>query len=156
MKRLICVELLEEHQAVNFYGIRFSDESETLFDQFLDKYSGDKYAEDFDTITVWLDRIGERGALERHFRPEGHPRMGAVPADIGDLRLYCFRISDNILLFGGGGLKKVAAFQDDPELHSQVKITKKVGIKLLRYIERNQITAYGKQLFGKLTFEIEV
>ena len=110
---------------------------------------------DFDTISAWLDKIGQNGALDRYFRPEGHPKVKAVPIDKGKLRLYCFRVSDNIVVFAGGAVKNVAAFQDDWSLERHALIVKKVGIKLLQSIERGKVTAYRKQLFGELTFDID-
>lgn len=156
MKRLICIELLEEHEAVNLYGIRFSDQPDTLFDQFLSKLSGPEFDNDLDTITYWIDKIGEIGALERHFRPEGHPKVKAIPIQTSAVRLYCFRISDSVLILGGGDSKYVKAFQDDPILAQHVKIVKKAGIKVLRYIENGRIIVDGKALAGKLTFEIDI
>ena len=52
-------------------------------------------------IVAWLDRIGETGALERYFRPEGKYGDGvsAIPIESGKLRLYCLRLSDKILIF---------------------------------------------------------
>lgn len=53
-----------------------------------------------DVIVAWIDRIGETGALERYFRPEGKYGDGvsAIPIESGKLRLYCLRLSDKILI----------------------------------------------------------
>jgi hypothetical protein len=158
VKRLVCIELFEEHQAVNYYSIRFSDENETLYDQFLTNFSAEEFEKDLYAITYWMDKIGESGALERYFKPEGHPKVKAIPIPPPSsvLRLYCFRISENILIIGGGKEKLVRAFQDDAELFNHVQIVKKVGKKIERYKEKNKISVNDKVLTGKLTFEIEL
>lgn len=158
MKRLICVELHEEHPAVSYYTIRFSDEKEPLFDQFLTNFSDEKFETDIFTITAWLDKIGNAGALERYFKPEGHPKVKAIPIPppSSDLRLYCFRVSESILILAGGGEKKTRTYQEDAVLSEQVRITKKVGKKLLRLSESGKISIAHKELSGKLTFEIEL
>lgn len=156
MKRLISVELLEEHLSVSLYTVRFNDEEETLFDKFLAQFSSKEFETDIDKIVSWLDKIGTTGALERYFRPEGHPKVKAIPIDTSNLRLYCFRINDRILVLGGGKNKNVKAFQDDPELHQYVTTIKKVGIKLLRYIEQNKVVVNERELSGKLSFEIDI
>ncbi len=158
MKRLVSVDLFEEHHAVNFYSIRFHDEEETLFDQFLTKFSTDEFEADLQTITYWMDKIGNLGALERYFKPEGHPKVKAIPIPPPNsvLRLYCFRLSDQVLILGGGKQKLTRTYQEDAELFRHVRIVKKVGKKILRYIDQNKITVNEKDLAGKLTFEIEL
>jgi hypothetical protein len=158
VKRLVSVELFEEHPAVNYYVIRFWDEDESLFDQFLTRFDTDEFETDLQSITYWLDVIGNRGALERYFKPEGHPRVKAIPVPPPNsvLRLYCFRISDQVLILGGGKDKRVRKFQDDPELQMHVTIVKTVGKKLLRFIELRKASVDGKMLKGKLTFEIGI
>ena len=71
MNSVFTIELFEEHQNVSFYTICFEEES-SEFDKFLDKYPpGGAYDNDVNIIITWLDKIGESGALERYFRPEG-------------------------------------------------------------------------------------
>lgn len=97
------VELIEEHEAVNYYSIHLDKEELSELERFFDKFpEGSPYDEDIDTIIEWLDRIGERGALERHFRNEGRYGDGvsAIPIETSNLRLYCIRQSDKILIFG--------------------------------------------------------
>jgi hypothetical protein len=158
VKRLISVELLEEHQAVNYYAIRLDGDEETLFERFLSEFDTDEFQHDLDTITYWLDKIGTKGALERYFKPEGHPKVKAIPLPPPSsiLRLYCFRISDQILLLGGGKDKRVKKYQEDPELYRHVQIVTKVGFKLLRFRDHEKVFINGKQLMGKLTFEIDL
>lgn len=55
-------------------------------------HAGCEYDEDIDVIIAWLDKIAERGALLRHFRPEGNyaDGVGAIPIEVGNrVRLYC-------------------------------------------------------------------
>ena len=154
----MCVELYEEHEVINLYSILFSDENEPLIDQFLNGYSKPEFEDDLHAISYWLDKIGKRGALERHFKPEGHPQVKAIPVPppSSKLRLYCFRINDEILIFGGGKIKEVRTFQEDPELLKHVQIVKKTGKKIQRYLDQGKIMKNGKELTGKLTFEIEI
>lgn len=112
MKRLICVELYEEHRAVNFYAIRFMNAVEPLIDHFLEAYDTPEFESDLMAIGYWLDKIGERGALERYFRLEGHPKVKAIPVPppASNLRLYCFRLDEKVLIFGGGKKKTTRTY----------------------------------------------
>jgi hypothetical protein len=158
MKRLICVELYEEHSAANYYAIRFMNEADPLIDQFVDTYNTPEFESDLMAIGYWLEKIGERGALERYFRPEGHPKVKAIPVPppASKLRLYCFRLDEKVLIFGGGKKKTTRAFQDDVDLAMHVKIVRTVGSRLLKYIEHGQTTKQGKFLTGRLTFEVDL
>lgn len=72
MTRKYSIELIEEHDAVNFYSIQLADEELSELERFFEKFPEDcEYDKDIDVIISWLDKIGERGALERYFRPEG-------------------------------------------------------------------------------------
>lgn len=72
MTQKYSIELIEEHDAVNFYSVRLDHEELSELERFFDKFpEGCDYDEDIDIIIAWLDRIGENGALERYFRYEG-------------------------------------------------------------------------------------
>lgn len=82
------IRLIEEHEAVNFYSIMLEGEELTELENFFDKFPvGCEYDEEMDVIVAWLDRIGETGALERYFRPEGKYGDGvsAIPIESGKL-----------------------------------------------------------------------
>ena len=104
MEQKYHIELIEEHDHVNFYSIHLEEEELSELERFFEKFpEGCAYDDEIDTIIAWLDKIGENGALERYFRPEGKygDGVGVIPIDIGNkLRLYCLRVSDKILIFG--------------------------------------------------------
>ena len=69
MTQKYSIELIEEHDAVNFYSIQLDEEELSELERFFEKFpEGSEYDHDIDTIIAWLDRIGESGALERYFR----------------------------------------------------------------------------------------
>lgn len=72
MTQQYSIELIEEHDAVNFYSIHLNKEELSELERFFEKFPvGSSYDEDVDIIIAWLDKIGEIGALERYFRNEG-------------------------------------------------------------------------------------
>jgi hypothetical protein len=158
VKRSVLVELMEEHAGANFYSIRFADETDSLFEQFITKFDTPRFKEDVDSIVYWLDKIGERGALERHFRNEGHPNVKAIPIPppSSKLRLYCFRLSDEILVFGGGDIKQTRTYQEDPVLTRHVKIVRAVGTTIQQRISIGTTTNVARELYGQLDFKINI
>ena len=44
----------------------------------------------------------------------------AIPINHSKLRLYCLRISEQILILGNGGIKKTKSYQEDPKLYGYI------------------------------------
>lgn len=101
----------------------------------------DKYLKnDFDGIIRNLIKISENGAAESMFRPEGkiRDRVCALPlytvprekCKHGVLRLYCIRLSENLIIVGGGGEKSTRTYEEDKTLHKKVKILQQIDKEL--------------------------
>jgi hypothetical protein len=149
------VELIEEHDAVNFYSIKLGSEELSELERFFEKFPvGSIYDADIDIIISWLDKIGERGALERYFRCEGRfgDGVSAIPIDAGKLRLYCLRISEKILIFGNGDVKNVTRWQDSATLSDYVKILIDTSRFIASRVNNGAIMIVDKELIGNLNF----
>jgi hypothetical protein len=85
-----------------------------------------------------IDKIADKGALERLFRPEGKYSDGvcALPVIQSKLRLYCLRLSDKILILGNGGAKTTRTYNEDDVLKGYV-ITLQNFEKLLKDGEKD-------------------
>ena len=151
MKRYIIVELFEEHEQTNIYTIRFQDKEESEVDEFISLFDNDEYKDDFDIIYAVIDKLGENGVLERYFRPEGG-NLKAIPLTTSNLRLYCYRISDEILILGNGGLKTTKTYNEDPVLNKHVTTLRLVGNMLMNSIAQGKTTIDNKTLYDNLKF----
>lgn len=127
----------------DIYTIRIDDSQETEFQKFfiLFKDSEDESVkEDLDRILTAIEKVAENGALESYFRYEGKvvDRVCAIPLLVkardkskhGTLRLYCIRVSDTLLIIGGGGLKVTDSYEEDLKLLSQVQTLQAIDKKL--------------------------
>lgn len=157
MKQQLKIELYEEHEKVNFYTLHFNKEN-TEFDKFLDRFLDDTiYEEDMDIIIKWIDKIGEEGALERYFRPEGKlsDNICAIPIETCNLRVYVLRLTDDILILGNGGLKKTPTYNEDEELN-KIVITLQLIDKFIRdRIEKGTIHIYNMEILGNVDFTFQ-
>ena len=156
MQQKYNIELVEEHNAVNFYSIHLDEEELSELERFFEKFPEDcEYDEEIDIIIAWLDKIGEKGALERYFRPEGKygDGVGVIPIDVGNkLRLYCLRISDKILIFGNGGLKDADSWQNSKTLAPYVEMLIDTSRFIATRIKDGKIILMDKELIGNLNF----
>ena len=155
MTQRYSIELIEEHDAVNFYSIQMDDEALSELERFFQKFpQGCPFDEDVDTIIAWLDKIGETGALERYFRYEGRYGDGvsAIPIETSNLRLYCIRLSDRILIFGNGGVKDCAAWQDNAALTEYVEMLVDTSRFITSRFANGTLYMVDKELIGNLKF----
>lgn len=156
MEQRYKIELVEEHELVNFYSIKLDDEELAELDRFFEKFpEGCKYDDEIDVILAWMDHIAEHGALERYFRPEGRfgDGVGVIPIDIGNrIRLYCLRLSDNILVFGNGGIKDASSWEKSPTLAPCVELLIETSKFIASRIKNGTIVLVDKEIIGNLNF----
>lgn len=152
-------ELILVNDATNctIYSIRFRNNDDAEIQRFYNKFVGAlEYDADLSKLFNILNHIGEVGALERFFRPEGkmNDRVCALPVLRSKLRLYCIRLSDKILVVGNGGAKTTQTYEEDTELRGHVLTLQKFD-KLLKEGEKDgSITVTQRTIETDKTFEI--
>ena len=126
--------LVNEGENCTLYTIQFMSKDKSEFERFYAKFKNDaEYDNDLMRIVALIDKIADKGALERLFRPEGKYSDGvcALPVIQSKLRLYCLRLSDKILILGNGGAKTTRTYNEDDVLKGYV-ITLQNFEKLLK------------------------
>lgn len=150
------IELIEEYANINFYSIHLQGKELSELESFFEKFpDGSPYDEEIDIILSWLDKIAERGALERYFRPEGRygDGVGVIPIDVGNkIRLYCIRLSDKIIVFGNGGIKDARSWQQSKTLAPYVKLLIDTSRFIQARIKNGTIVLVDKEIIGNLNF----
>lgn len=158
MERNLFIELLEDGEKVSLYSPHFEGEEYSEFEKFLLAYK-DTYPDDVRQLVYRLDIIKRDGAEDRHFRYEGsrRDRVMALPSHLEttSLRLYLLNILAKILILGNGGLKNTATYQEDENLHRQVKMLQKIDIELKQREKNRVIVVTGTELLGELSFTID-
>jgi len=120
------VEMVEfSGRQARVYSIIEDDSEVTLFEQFIEENEA-KFKDEIDDIISRLYQIGRNvGARHSYFKHnEGKPGDGVCALyDNPDrkLRLYCIRFGMDILILGGGGEKRVRAWQEDLILSKSAK-----------------------------------
>lgn len=99
----------------------------------------DHLMNNYEQIIRSLAGIVENGVKESFFRPEGklNDRVCAIPLltsyrqkQNGTLRLYCIRISDKLLIVGGGGIKTTRTYNEDETLSGHIKTLQMIDKEL--------------------------
>lgn len=112
----VTLKTIEQNDNVGMFSICFDGNSESEFEKFLMEFKDNAtYNKDFNAILLALSKIIDKGTLERFFRIEGrmNDHVSALSIDSRKLRLYCLRISDQILILGNGGVKLSRTYQEN-------------------------------------------
>lgn len=153
------VELLDESEKASLYSISFEMDGTTEFEKFVAEFEMNaSYNRDYQRIIAALQAILRIGALERFFRPEGtmNDSVQALPIESGKLRLYCLRLSDQIVILGNGGVKTTRTYQEDPKMFGYVLDLQRFERILNENLVKGYVSIQEKVLSGieDLTFEI--
>lgn len=159
MKKKTSLEIISESEKATLYSISFEKDGTTEFEKFVAEFEMNaEYNSDYQRIIAALQVILDKGALERFFRPEGkmNDNIHAVPIEGGKLRLYCLRISEQIVILGNGGVKNTKSYQEDPRLYGYVLDLQRFEKILKENIDKGYISVDEKELHGteQITFEI--
>ena len=123
MSRTATIQTIGQSDNVGLYSLLFDGKQETEFRDFLLKFKDNATLnKDYEAIVRAIDKIIANGALERYFRTEGRmaDNVAALAIDSKRLRLYCLRISDQILILGNGGEKTTRTYEESKELFGYV------------------------------------
>ena len=105
---------IKSYRLVKYYTVRFEDEQYNEFAKFVLTHNRkENIATEYNDVMAWIKfYLGERyGALEKYFRHE--KKAQALPPSARfleinyevNLRLYCYRISDHVVILFNGGVK---------------------------------------------------
>ena len=149
MKKKTTVELLEQSERVSLYSISFAQDRTTEFERFLQKFEKEaSLNEDYQRILYAIAKILDRGALERYFRPEGKMSddLCALPVGSNRIRLFCLRISDEILILGNGDYKRSATYDEDARLYGYALDLQRFDRLLKEDIDDGVVTVEKREL----------
>ena len=142
------LKTIEQNDNVSLYSICFNGSDVSEYEDFLMKFrDNSKLNKDFQIILLALEKIIDQGALERFFRIEGKmsDNVAALAIDSRKLRLYCLRISDQIMIVGNGGVKTTRTYQEDEELSGYVMDLQRFD-ELLKQAQQNGTITIEKNM----------
>ena len=123
LKKKTTVEKISESEKSTLYSISFEKDGTTEFEKFVAEFEQNaSFNKDYQRIIAALQAILNIGALERFFSPEGKMKdsVAAIPIEGGKLRLYCLRLSEQIVILGNGGVKTTRTYEEDSKLYGYV------------------------------------
>lgn len=155
----VSLKTIEQNDNVGLFSICFDGNEESEFEKFLYEFKDNAtYNKDFNVILMAISKIIDKGALERFFGNEGkmHDNVKALAIDSRKLRLYCLRISDQILILGNGGVKNTRTYQENEKLSGYVMDLQTFDKVLLKAQKSGRITIEKNMIVDiqSATFEL--
>ena len=141
------LELVMETEMVSMYSPKYDGETQNEFEKFLSANKSQTHPQlvkFFGAILSVIEKIEENGACERYFRPEGG-NVKAVPTyitiprinkKVGKMRLYCLRLSDRMLVLGGGAVTTSQEYEDDPVILTIVGELRDIEAQIKRIVKQ--------------------
>lgn len=98
---------------ITYYTVKFENNTHGEFEDFIDRYENNsKVKEEFQYLITLIEQLGEKiGAKKQYFRHEQRADALPPPARLikidynNNLRLYCMRLCNSIVILFNGGVK---------------------------------------------------
>jgi hypothetical protein len=143
------------------YSIFIDDEQDTLFDRFLYE-NRISFKNEILSILQRINTINKKAGASEYFfkKDEGNLGDGVCALfDVPDsnLRLYCIRYGNSIIILGGGGEKPktIRTFQENKKLKDENSLLRDISMKITELIKVKEIyySDDETELLGELEFE---
>ena len=155
------IEEIFAFKRVTYYSIRFENDAYTEVEKFILRFQQDrKYQEELNNILALLKIMGnEKGAIPIFFRDESiaqalpPERNAAIKQDLvhfidADLRLFCLRVSNEIVILFNGDIKESQKTQDSPKLLPKFRLAQKISKSINQKFTDKELASEGGKLKG--------
>lgn len=144
----------------SIYSLIVDDDKATLFDHFIEQ-NDYQFSKEIDSLFETLQKIGKRYGAARHFFKENEGKFGDLVCALYDqpnsnLRLYCIRLGNAVIILGGGGYKpkSIRTLQQEPSLTQANYLLRKFSKLLHEKMRQGEIYwENDMELAGNLIIE---
>ncbi|MBR6169343.1 MAG: hypothetical protein IKQ51_01375 [Bacteroidaceae bacterium] len=148
----VTIKTLKQTEKNGLFSLVFENEAYSEFEKFIEMFKNEAdVSRDLNVILSYIEQmINGAGFLERYFRPEGKIKdnVCALPVVSGKLRLYCLRLSDSVLIAGGGGRKSTKTYNEDSNLNGYVISLQKLDELIKVEVKKGNITIESGTIIG--------
>jgi hypothetical protein len=160
----VTIKPFLQFEKVHYYTFQVEGHEETEVGKFFTQFENDANLRyDILNMIAWLEEIGnQRGAKPGYFRFEDSaealppPQRFLLEMPVKDLRLYCVRLSEEIVILANGGIKTAQKVQDCPDLLPKFRFVRQAAIRITEMIRDKEFRFAGKTIFDLDNIEIEL
>ena len=146
---------------VQFYTVTRSGEELSEFEKFVDK-DFPEHKEEIEVLYQIIEEIGRRGAKAYYFKFEksahalpkvGREIINANTDDFG-IRLYCIRISDELVILLNGNIKTTQLPQDCDNVKGHFSFANKIADQIDKLLAEGEINFSSADWLNEFMIEI--
>ncbi len=168
MSQFATLEIFAQFRKVTFYTVRFEDETMSETDKFFNRFRDNlDRREQLREMAAFIEEIGNvYGAKIWLFRDESAAealppeyrmaiRNGLVQFLDYDLRLFCIRLNDGVVILLNGGIKTAQKVNDSPDLFPKFRLAQQISRRVTTKIIDREWFLETLKIEGKeLEFEL--
>jgi hypothetical protein len=154
VNNFVLEPFLEDFKLVTYYSVRWDTHELSETDKFIQKFLKQEilYKKDLQEILTLIEEIGnERGAKDIYFSRFEESATALPPSKSliingleilfyeNKLRLYCIKISENIVVLFNGGVKSSQKVSDSPDIALKFREAQIFAKKIWRAIVEKDI-----------------
>ena len=146
------LEEFYQFRLVTYYTVRWDEVDSSETDKFIQKFQRSGLSKDFNEIIALIEEIGNnRGAKDMYFRRYAGKASELPPLGIFEinsfeiaffdnkLRLFCLKLSQQVVVLFNGGKKESQKTQDSPDLNLPFYEAQIFTTKILRALQEGVI-----------------
>lgn len=125
------------------YSVQIEGEDTDLFNKFLSE-NAEEYENDTKDILQRIRAMANKTGAQEHFFKTHEGKPGDQVCALYDtpkqnLRLYCIRMGNTVIILGGGGPKSTRTLQEDPKLKKENYLLRDVSEAIKQKMISNEI-----------------
>lgn len=144
------IEIFAEFPLVTFYTVKKENGNKSETDKFVSNFdNNEEFQSDYDEIVGLLKIMGNEECATEMFFSRHEDEANALPPKIvrelklnyqsNQLRLYCVRINDHIVVLFNGGVKTSQTAQDSPDILPKFRDAKHFARRIWEEINEGMI-----------------
>ncbi|TWV97350.1 hypothetical protein [Chitinophaga pinensis] len=144
-----------EMNKITYYSFQIDGDDLCEVEKFVTTFNKPAYSEDYLNIMSVIREMGmTRGAEVKYFRHERAAEALPPPYTSGDVRLYCSRISRDIVILGNGCVKTTQKVQQSKDCLFHFELVNALSTQITERITAGDLRIINKQFEGNLEFKI--
>lgn len=140
---------------ITYYSFHIDGDAQCEVEKFVTRFSQPAHEQDYGNIMSVIRDMGmNRGAEANYFRHERAAEALPPPYRSGEVRLYCCRITKEVVILGNGCLKTSQKVQQSEACLLHFEIMNALAKQITARITSRDLEIINKQFKGNLQFKI--
>ncbi|WP_255373078.1 multiprotein-bridging factor 1 family protein [Chitinophaga sp. YR627] len=142
---------------ITYYSFHIDGDDLCEVEKFVTTFNEPAYGEDYHNIMSVIREMGmNRGAEAKYFRHEKAAEALPPPYTSGDVRLYCSRITRDIVILGNGCVKITQKVQQSKDCLFHFELVNALSTQITQRIVSGDLKIVNKQFEGNYILKLEI